>query len=324
MPTFLVMYSNQPPSDAHIDRLRMLGKNTKVIVANSGATAVALAPQVDVILGHRYLHQVLPHVQRLAWIQSTAAGVEHLFSEPLRRLAPILTRAPIFSDVVAFHAIAMALAMVRRLPEAAAAQTAGKWRDPAMWAKPCDMLPLPRSAMVLGMGCVGQEIARSLRGMGIRVVGMNRTLTDPKRLACDELVGPQEWQALLAATDLLFVALPLTEATRRMIDASVLCQLPSHAVVVNVARGDVVDISALCDALRAGRLGGAAVDVLDPIPTSASAGLWTTPHLLVTPKVAVFTPERQARLEAYVEEQARRFVAGEELLNVVPLVGAAS
>jgi phosphoglycerate dehydrogenase-like enzyme len=105
------MYSNHPPSQAHIERLEGLG-DVHVTVADSECVAAHHAADADVILGHRYLRQTLPHTRRLKWVQSTAAGPQHLLSYDLRRINPVLTRCTIFSNMVAWHAYILALAVV--------------------------------------------------------------------------------------------------------------------------------------------------------------------------------------------------------------------
>ena len=104
-----------------------------------------------------------------------------------------------------------------------------------------------------------------------------------------------------------------------MIDAAALAALPRHGVLVNVGRGGTVDTAALVRALEAREIGGAALDVIEPGPDGREDPLWQTPHLLLTPHMASFTPGRQERTERFVEEQVARFVRGEPLLYAVDL-----
>ncbi|MBL0010976.1 MAG: hypothetical protein IPP22_08245 [Nitrosomonas sp.] len=122
----LLMYSSENPSEAHIHRLKMLREDVTVAVADSEETAVCHAADTDIILGHRYLRQTLPHVRRLKWIQSTAAGPHHLLSSDLCRINPLLTRCTAFR-YRCMACLYLALAMVRRIPEAVKAQQQGVW-----------------------------------------------------------------------------------------------------------------------------------------------------------------------------------------------------
>lgn len=309
----LVIYSNQPPSQGHVRRLMALREDIQVMVADSEAMAIKHASDTEVILGHRYLHQTLRHTRCLRWVQSTAAGVQHLFSSDLVRISPILTRCPIFSEIVALHAFTLALATLRRIPDAVAAQLRGEW------VRPFDMLPLPQTAMILGMGYIGRAIAGILRQHGITVLGVNRSPSPEMKTACDELLDNTNWRQHLHRADLCFIALPLTRNTSNLFDEAALKALPSHAVLVNVGQGGIVDTNALVRQLKSGHLGGAALDVIDPIPETPTDPIWKTPRLLITPKVSVFYPGRQSKLEEYMEMQVKRYLDGKELLHKVDI-----
>lgn len=309
----LVMFGNQPPSQAHVQRLMSLRDDIRVVVADSETTAVRHASDTEVILGHRYLYQTLPHTRCLKWIQSTAAGVQHLLSSELVRISPVLTRCPIFSEIVALHAFTLALATIRRIPDAAAAQLRGQW------SCPFDMLPNPQTAMILGMGYIGRAIAAILGKHGITVLGVDKNPSPEKKAACDKLLDNTNWRRFLHRADLCFIALPLTRETVNLFDEAALKALPSHAVLVNVARGGIVDTNALVGLLKSGHLGGAALDVIEPVPQNPADPIWKTPRLLITPKVSVFHPERQRKLEEYIEMQVGRYIDGKELLHKVDI-----
>ncbi|SDH18302.1 NAD(P)-dependent oxidoreductase [Nitrosomonas sp. Nm132] len=315
MSKLLLMYSNLRPSQEHIERLKALREDMEVVVADSEEIAVRHAADTEIILGHRYLRQTLPHVRCLKWIQSTAAGPHHLLSSDLRRVNPILTRCTAFSDIVAWHAFTLALTMVRRIPEAIKAQQQGIWAH-----SPFNMLPIPQTAMVFGVGCIGRELARILRRNGLTVLGVTRKYSPEAKAVCDELFcANNNWREHLRRADLCFITLPLTKDTHHLFDETILRALPQHAVLINIGRGGVVDTDALVSILREGRLGGAALDVIDPIPSSSADPIWATPHLLITPKVAVFHPEYQKKLEAFIENQVRSYLKGEALLDMITL-----
>ncbi len=314
MPRLLLMYSNAPPSDGHVARLRALGDDVEVAVATDEASAVREVPITEVILGHRYLRQVLPVADRLAWVQSTAAGVDHLLSPELQRRRPLLTRCPVFADVVARHAFALMVALVRRLPDAVRAQSEGRW------AAPFEMLAWPTRATVLGLGAIGRELTALLQANGLHVTGVSRDGRAPGT-DCDVIRSAGEWRETLPDTDALFITIPASPANRHFVDRAALEALPEQAVVVNVSRGSVLETGALIELLRDGRLGGAGLDVVDPVPDSADDPLWSTPRTLITPKVSGHTPERQQRLEAFIEEQVRRYLSGESPLYEVAIPG---
>jgi phosphoglycerate dehydrogenase-like enzyme len=290
-----------------------LREDIQVVIADSEDISIKHAYDTEVILGHRYLRQTLPHIRSLKWIQSTAAGVQHLLSSDLVRISPVLTRCPIFSEIVAHHAFTLALATLRRIPDAVAAQLRGEW------ARPFDMLPLPQTAMVMGMGCIGRAIAAILCKHGIKVLGVDKNPSSEKETACDELLDITNWREHLHQTDLCFIALPLTRETFRLFDEAALKALPNHAVLINVGKGGIVDTSALIKLLKSDHLGGAALDVIDPVPEDPMDPIWKTPRLLITPKVSVFYPGRQSKLEEYIEIQVKRYLDGKELLHKVDI-----
>ena len=311
-----LMYSNYAPSEGHVVRLESLVGIGKVHVAGDEAAALTHAGDVRIVLGHRYLRQLLPHAPRLVWVQSSAAGFDQL---PWRELAArgiLLSRNPHGAPAIGHHVVALAWSLLRRLPMAYEAQQAGCWHPPFA------MLPLPRTALILGLGAIGLATAKLLRGLGLRVLGVATQGTAVQRLACDEFLMPDEWRSRLPEVDVLVLTLPLDDGTRACVASSELSALPGHAVVVNVSRAAVLDQDALLRALEDGQIGGAALDVLDPIPTPESS-VWRTPNLLITPKVASYHPGMQQVFESFAEAQVARYLAGEEVEARValPMVG---
>jgi phosphoglycerate dehydrogenase-like enzyme len=305
-----LMYSNYVPSAGHVRRLEEIAGDGRVAVALTEADALAHAGSTEIVLGHRYLRQLLPHAPGLRWVQTTAAGFDQLPVRELHQRAITLTRNPQNARSISHHALALAWALLRRLPLAMRAQSTGEW------AASFPMLPLPRTALVLGLGAIGAQVAVLLRGTGLYVRGTDKAGTSTQRQACDEFVDAGHWRDALAHTDILVLALPLDESTRQTIGERELARLPRHAIVVNVARAGLVDQPALVAALRTGRIGGAALDVLEPVP-AADDPLWTTPNLLITPKVAAYHPGMQADFEAFAEVQTRRFLSGAPLEAIV-------
>ncbi len=313
MTKLLLNYGRMTPTPDHLERLAALDDGLVLVLPDSREDVAAAAVDADVFLGHSNLRVALPVARRVQWIQSLVAGVDSMASPALFDRAPIVTRCPIFSDIIAMHAVTMAYSVVRRIPEVALTQAQGVSRRPPA------LLPVPRTALILGLGEIGLQIAAILRGLGVLVRGVATTHSDQKAAAVDALLLGETWRDKLPETDLCFVTLPSTRETAHLVDASVLAALPPHAVLVNVGRGQTVDTAALVAALNEGKLGGAALDVVDPQPRSADDPLWRTPRLLLTPHMASFMPERQARIERFVEDQVRRFLDDKPLLYPVDL-----
>ena len=299
----LLMYSNYLPSADHVRRLEDIAGPGSVAVTRSESDALARAGSAEIVMGHRYLRQLLPHALRLRWVQTTAAGFDQLPWRELRDRGVLLSRNPLNARAIAHHAISLAWALLRRLPLAIHDQARG------VWGPPLAMLPLPRTALVLGLGAVGTQVAKLLRGLGLCVRGGDRSPTDAKIQACDEFLDADHWRDALADTDILVLAVPLDDNTRHCIGARELGRLPQHALVINIARAGVVDLTALTGALRSGAIAGAALDVLDPVPAPDDT-FWATPNLLITPKLAAFHPDMQAEFETFAEAQTKRFLSG--------------
>lgn len=156
-------------------------------------------------------------------------------------------------------------------------------------------------------------------GFGVRVQGVRRS--HPPDPAPDEtgclIHGTATWRALLPETDILILAAPLTPETHHLIGADELDALPTEAIIINIARGQLIDEQALFAALRDGRLYGAGLDTLSEEPPLEDHPVWTVPRLLLTPHVARSLEAANYRWEALFVENLRRFAAGEPLLNVV-------
>jgi phosphoglycerate dehydrogenase-like enzyme len=289
-------------------------KRITLTVAHSEQDALAAAQDAEVIFGHRYLRQCLPHADRLQWVQSTTNGVDRLPCDQLAQRGVTLTRFTGSAEDVGHHAVALAMALSRGLHEA--------WLHQAeqRWTKNVSFLPPPQRATVFGTGNVGSAIARFLQGMSMDITGVKRSV-DPGAATphFDRLHDRQSWMGAMKNTDWCFLALPHTEETESMLGDKALQALPDHAIIVNVGRGETLALDSLAAALANGRLGGAALDVLpdalEPLPSDHF--LWTVPRLLITPHVAAYSPARKRRVEEFVESQLQRFLSGDPLEEVV-------
>lgn len=303
----LVMYSTAPPTTRHLQRLVEIGGHRDVVVADSEHRAMQTASRAEIILGHRYLWQVLPTAQRLAWVQSSAGGIDHLLVPDLFIRSPILTRCPIFGEVIAWHALALALTLSRGL------HGVGRPDESVRKVQPTE---LPQTAMIFGMGEIGQPLGRLLVGMGVRVIGVNRSgIADP---GCFNTILRVEdpWEEFVQQVDLLFICCPATTETHKIISANVLDHLSDSAILVNVGRGQVIDYEAIIAHLKDGRI-SAGLDVLDGATEEEIKCLQALPNVICSQKTASFHPSRQERFERFVELQVERFVGQQPLLHRV-------
>jgi len=185
----------------------------------------------------------------------------------------------VLTEATADIAFALLLAAARRLPEAAADVRAGRWHtwSPDGWLG----LELHGATLgIIGAGRIGQAVARRAAGFGMEVI----------------TARPLPVEAVLERADVVSLHVPLTDATRHLIDADALARMKPGAILVNTARGPIVDQAALADALRSGHLGAAALDVTDPEPLPPDDPLLDAPNVLVLPHVGSATHTTRARM----------------------------
>jgi len=163
---------------------------------------------------------------------------------------------------------------------------------------------------LVGCGAIARVTARMARGLGMTVAAYDPLLPADHAVWAD--VARQPLSELLAGSDVVSLHVPLTDSTRNMIDAAALAGMKRDAILVNAARGGVVDETALCEALRAGRLGGAALDVFDREPVDAAAGarFAGVPNLILTPHIAGVTEESNVRVSAVTAQAVARHLRG--------------
>ncbi|HKA41846.1 MAG TPA: D-2-hydroxyacid dehydrogenase [Burkholderiales bacterium] len=271
----------------------------------------------DIFPDHsRQFFSAVRKAPRLAWLHAFSAGVDHpIYAEMLERGVRLTTSSGTAAEPIAQTAIMGMLALARNLPHWLAAQRRRAWdpmRSPAQLPRDLN----GQTALVLGLGHIGSEIARLARQMGLRVIGVRRS---PRRQAdpVDEMQPPQALPELLPRADWLFIACPLTAETRGLIDAGMIARLPRGARIVNIARGEIVRENDLIAALESGHLAGAYLDVFETEPLPADSPLWSLPNVLVSPHNAGAAQGNDLRVLGVFLENFRRWRHGEPFVNEV-------
>lgn len=253
-------------------------------------------------LGGRRGLEPVSRMPRLEVVQTLTAGVDDV--APLVPARATLCNARGVHDAsTAELAVALTLAALRGIPDFVRAQDRGEW------AHRLERSLADRTVLILGYGSIGAAIERRLAGFEVDVVRVART-------ARDGVHALAELPRLLPRAEVVIVVVPLTEATRGLVGADFLAALPDAALLVNVARGPVVDTDALLAELLRGRL-RAALDVTDPEPLPPDHPLWRAPGLLVSPHVGGNTTAFLPRALELLREQLGRWARGEPLANVV-------
>ena len=261
------------------------------------------------------LSSLIPALTSLRVIQSLNSGVDWLLPT-LPATVEVYNASGVHDAAVAEWIVAVLLSMRRRLPELREAQQHGEWiantnaptTNGAPPIGPIDTLE-GGNVLIVGFGSIGRALATRLSPFGIRVQGVARRAR-PDALTLDALPD------LLPSADAVVLLVPLSEATERLVDSNFLARMKPGAILINAARGRLVDTEALIQALRRGNL-YAAIDVTDPEPLPSGHPLWQTPNLLITPHVAGAVASWKARAYRFTREQLLRYVSGQPLLNRV-------
>jgi phosphoglycerate dehydrogenase-like enzyme len=246
--------------------------------------------------------QGLAKLPRLRLIQLLSAGAERAI--PFVPPGVTLANARGAHDpAVAEWIMAVILAQVRHLPKYMAAQQAGRWEHDA--ARPLG----GQTILIVGYGSIGEATERMLAPMQVNVKRIAKT-------AREGVSSMDDLPSMLPNADIVLLLVPVTPATTKMVDEAFLARMKDGALLVNAARGSIVDTDALLKELTAGRL-LAALDVTEPEPLPAGHPLWSAPGLLLTPHVGGATTDAMERALAIAKDQLARYAAGEPLLNVV-------
>jgi len=276
------------------------------------ALLARLLPETDVIwhVLKRCTAEMIAAAPKLRVIQKIGVGVNTIDLDAARARSIAVCNLPgTNARAVAELTLALMLAVLRRLPRFDAAMRRGEWLDPELQDGIGELGG--RSVGLVGYGAIPRLLAPVLIALGCRVIYASRT-------SLPDAVG--EWRrldALLAEADVISLHLPLTDDTAKLIDAAALARMKRGAVLINTARGGLVDQAALTEALASGRLAGAGLDVFVHEPHDASDALFRLPNVVLTPHIAWLTTGTFDRSFALAAENCRRLAAGETLLHRV-------
>jgi len=274
------------------------------------------AAEADVIVVSGMWHNgLIPLATRLRFIQSIGSGTDQFDKAALAahgvRLA---SAAGVNARAVAEHAMSLILALARRLPEARDNQARRVWRDMIGDLTQREDEMTGKTVLIIGLGRIGGRLAQLAKAFDMTVIGFRR---DPAAGAgaADSVHGLAELPAFLPGADFVVLTCPLVPETRGVIDAKALALLQPSAFVVNAARGGCVVEPALIEALRAGRIAGAALDVTDPEPAEELSPLWAMPNVFITPHTGGETRKYEANVNEILVENLERLWRGETALR---------
>ena len=250
----------------------------------------------------------------LRWLQLTSAGVDRLLDSPLVRSGVTVTTASgIHAVTISEYVIGAMLAFAKGFTRAVRSQQESQWSPYG----PQEMEG--QTVGIVGMGAIGSRVAELSRAFGMRVLAIRRSVEQrtPGEGPVDELLPTSELPYLLAESDYVVLAMPLTPESTKLIGEAELRTMKASAVLVNIARGAVIDEPVLIRAIKEHWIAGAALDVFEKEPLPSDSELWGLDNVLLTPHISGGTPRYMERAVGLFCENLRRYLAGEPLRNVV-------
>ena len=321
-------------SDAIMDKLKSISPRlrfTRRVVKN----ASEIPPEVWRSTNILYTTGIVPEpdaAPRLRWIQGHFAGVDHVLSQPLLQLEDVIltTTSGIHAPNMAELTLTMMLAFAHKLP------TMFRLQQKSDWPENKFELLMPRELRgstlgIVGYGSIGRATARLAQAFGMQVLATKRDVFhpaalneyhipgtgDPEGTAVNRLYPPEALKSMLGECDYVQVTIPLTPTTRHLIDESALAAMRKTAVLINVARGPVVDEEALIKALQTRQIAGAALDVFEKEPLPSDSPLWKMDNVIISPHVAGNTDHYNESAADVFAQNLERYVVGQEMLNRV-------
>jgi phosphoglycerate dehydrogenase-like enzyme len=308
-----ILVENADP--ALLQELRSVSADARIVPVTK-QNVMSEIVDADAFIGNITPEQVRAG-KKLKWVHVMSAGVERVLflsgSNDLRDSDIVLTNNKIVQGPeIADHAMAMLLALSRDLPTFWANKQSETWQQ-----RPYRGIELNgRTAVIIGLGGIGNQIATRAWGFGMTVIGVDPE-DKPFSPFVKKTVKPDELDAVLPEADVVFISAPHTPQSHKMVGPREFDLMKKGAYFIAVSRGGVYDLNSLIKALDGRRLAGAGVDVMDPEPLPKGNALWKFPNAIVTPHIAGRSDKDHARMVDTAIENLRRFLDGRPLVNVV-------
>ena len=298
-------------TDAEIQTIEAAVPGARIVKAQGPAIAREIE-DADAIIGG-----VSPdnfrRAKKLKWVHVMSAGVEKdLFPELINSDVVVTNAKNIYGPQIADHAFAFLLSLTRRLNVTIPKQHEEEWPKGRS-----GMFELNgKTAVIIGVGGIGSQIAQRANGFGMKVIGVD-VRDYPPSTTVQRYVHPDMLDSVLPQADVVFISVPHTKKSEGMMGRKEFELMKKGSYFIAVSRGKIYSMDGLVKALDEGRLAGAGVDVTDPEPLPKGHPLWKFPNVVITPHTAGGSDNLEKRIDNLIQENVRRFVAGEVLLNVV-------
>jgi D-2-hydroxyacid dehydrogenase (NADP+) len=300
--------------DDYVRRARRALEGHELVVCEDLESIKREIADADAMIGWRITPEVFAEARKLKWIQFGSAGIDHtLFPELLESDVVLTTLGGIHTIVVAEHVMALMLALSRRLDVSMRLQAEHRYERDQIASTAFELSG--KTVGIVGLGRIGLNIARLAKAFGMRVVGTKRTFV-PSLPNVDEVFPAEALGRILPLSDFLVLVVPLTENTRTLLGREEIARMKDGAYLVNVARGAMVDHDALGEALRSGKLAGAALDVFPQEPLPEDSPIWSFPNVILTPHTGGSHPGYSESASEVFRQNLQAFLSGGEMVNV--------
>lgn len=303
---------NLPLEDRHVEQIRAVSPDLELMQLGSEGEVLEAMPDVEVVFGE-LSDEMFYRGDKLRWVQVTGAGVDSRLFPDFVESDVVLTSAKGTVGVhLAEHAMALLLGLTRGIHTALRKMN---W-DQRMPIRNASWELVDRTMGIVGLGGTGRDLAGQAKGFGMRIIAV-----DPEDVELPDSVEScwkmDRFHDLLEQSDVVAVCAPLTPETEGMFGREAFAKMQSHALLINVTRGKIVDEAALMDALERGEIGGAGLDVVPQEPLPLDHPLWQMDNVIITPHAAGGSPNRPDRIVNLFCENLGRLIADEPLLSVI-------
>lgn len=313
---YFLILRDETVKEHHLARIREAAPDAEIVVVKSSEDwTERLAKKCDsfeVFLGFS-VDAWIDKLPNLKWAQLASAGADRVLKSPavMNRDVVLTNASGVHAIPISEHILSFMFAFARNLPRYMRSQVAGKWE------RLTEIKELEGTTVgLIGVGKIGERTAEKAKALNMKVLGIRR---NPQRSSpfVDKMYGPESLDKVMAQSDWIVVAAAGTSETHGLIGEPELAAMKKSAVIINIARGAVIQEKALLRALQENRIAGAGLDVFEKEPLPESSPLWQMPNVIITPHVAGVTPYYVDRLIDIFVENLKRYQAGDPLINVV-------
>jgi len=268
--------------------------------------------KADILLVIRISNESIKRASKLKWIQALTTGVDYIINLPsLKKEVIVTSTRGMHGPQVSEMAFLLMLALNRKFPEVVRNQ------DKAVWERWPGRLLWKKKVAILGVGVIGEEIARKCKAFGMEVFGID--IVKRKVESVDIFYGPEDIIKVAKEVDYFIIVAPFTPQTEKMVDSKVLSAMKPTAFFLNLGRGEIVDEEALINVLKSGKIAGAGLDTYCQEPLPKDHPFWGMKNVIVSPHVAGMSDIYVEQAVSIFEENLHRFLKGEKrnLINLV-------